>query len=69
MQSVFFYDGQRHRRCGNPDRVAVTFAGSHVIYVCPQAFWELSRGPQKARATIIHEVEEITSRVLERCAP
>jgi hypothetical protein len=80
LETIFFYDGEREKRCAEKDVVALTEPGSRVVKVC-RGFskrWRLERA--ETEATLIHEAlhtlglgenppssREITERVLGRC--
>jgi len=80
LERLFFYDGSRGDLCTGRGAAAMTQPGSHVVFICPAGFGEISREPQKARVIVIHELlhtlglgedppsgQEITARVQERC--
>ena len=80
LERLFFYDGSRGDLCTGRGAGAMTQPGSHVVFICPAGFGEISREPRKARVIVIHELlhtlglgenppsgREITRRVQERC--
>jgi hypothetical protein len=81
LNVIVFARGGRMGRCAEPGTLAVTSAGSRVVYVCEARFTELaSRDAEAADTTLIHEAlhglgvpedpptsHEITHRVLARC--
>jgi hypothetical protein len=77
---IGFYDGRAHRRCLNPDVVALTGPGSRAVHVCPQFVQLWLREPALAEILILHEALHtlglgenppastvITARVAARC--
>src|SRR5262245_21108488 len=82
LRRLYFYEGDEARGCRAADVLAYTQPGSHVVYVCPRWFREaFATNPGKVEAVVIHESlhslglgenpprsQEITARVMERCA-
>jgi len=77
---VFFYDGNGRGSCHKRGVMAVTSAGSRVVFLCPAFTLEQRRDPGLAEALVIHELlhtlglaenpptsQQINRRVFERC--
>ena len=56
LERLFFYDGSRGDLCTGRGAGAMTQPGSHVVFICPAGFGEISREPRKARVIVIHEL-------------
>lgn len=80
---IVFVEDRNLRSCRSKDTLAATTPGSRVVFICPVAFARaVAANPEHAEATLIHEMlhtlglgenppssQEITARVLARCAP
>lgn len=77
---VYFYDGNGQGSCHRRGVMAVTNAGSRVVYLCPAFAQQQRRDPGLAEALVIHELLhtlglaenpptslEINRRVFARC--
>jgi hypothetical protein len=83
LRRIVFAEDRHTHACRSKDTLAATSPGSRVVFVCPTAFARaVSANPEHAEATLIHEMlhtlglgenppssQEITARVLARCAP
>jgi len=81
LRMILFADGSRKDRCQKEPVLAVTSAGSRVVYLCAERFERGARqNPTHAAATLIHETlhtlglgenpptsNQITDGVLARC--
>ncbi len=80
VRGVYFYDGNGRGSCHKRGVMAVTSAGSRVVFLCPAFTFEQRRDPGLAEALVIHELLhtlglaenpptslEINRRVFERC--
>lgn len=77
---VYFYDGNGRGSCHKGGVMAVTSAGSRVVFLCPAFTLQQRRDPGLAEALVIHELlhtlglaenpptsQQINRRVFERC--
>ncbi len=81
LRMVLFADGSRNGRCSKEAVLAVTSAGSRVVFLCPERFERAARQNRAhAEAVLIHETlhtlglgenpptsSQITDQVLARC--
>lgn len=81
LRMILFTDGSRKDLCRKEPVLAVTSAGSRVVFLCPERFERAARqNPVHAEATLIHETlhslglgenpptsNQITDQVLARC--
>lgn len=83
LRLVVFLDGSKAVQCRSHAVVAFTAVGSRAVFVCGDSFEAMSRArPELGGVVLIHEVlhslgleenppttQQITDRVLQRCAP